>query len=427
MNNKKRILAIAAVLCVLSGSMACAEYIPDNVIAPSDSITVPADGNEAEAAPKVVNGATLPAVSVKAVDGVTMIPLRSVAEGLGYTVAWKAESRSIDLTKGAQFITMSLNKDAYAFSRRAAQPLGTAPTLIGDSTYVPLSFINEIIGGYAEENEDGTYKIVNPGIVTVSEVNEDGSLIVEDSCLGTVVLHIGEDTVITANGKEAKAEDIKAEMLLGIEYGAEMTASLPPQNTPVRIIIENLPVDAEEESKQGLTFEGEITEINENLVILGNPGEDTDAICLVVSDETVIKKGYEKRVYKLDDLSIGMKISGTHAEAMTFSIPPQTVALTIDIKSEIEDEEVNEFSITEGEISEITEDGYVIIKRNENDKYGLALVITDETVIKKGNEKRIYKQDDLEAGMKISAKHSPAMTKSLPPQTSAFEINIVAE
>lgn len=425
MNNKKRILAIAAVICVLSGSMAYAEYDPDKVIDPTNPImTLSADG-EAEDAPSVVNGATLPSVSVKEVNGVKMIPLRSVAEGLGYTVTWKGESRSIDVLKGAQYITMSIDKDEYAFSRRAPQPLGAAPTLVGDSTFVPLSFVDEIIGGYYEENEDGTYKIVNPSIVTVTEVTEGGSLVVEDGYLGTVVVHIGEDTVITAGGKEAKAEDIKAEMVLGIEYSPAMTASLPPQTTAVKIMIENQEMEPEDEQKEEFTFDGEITEISENLVTIGKAFEDEDAMRLVVSDDTVITKGKDKRIYKLDDLKVGMEISGTHSEAMTMSIPPQTAAYTINIKADADVEEGDELEAIEaaGKIVEITEDGKVVIKEDEDDM-GVALIVTDETVIKKGNDKRIYKLDDLEVGMKISAKHSPMMTRSIPPQTVAFEITI---
>lgn len=425
MNNKKRILAIAAVICVLSGSMAYAEYDPDKVIDPTNPImTLSADG-EAEDTPRVMNGATLPSVSVKEVNGVKMIPLRSVAEGLGYTVTWKGESRSIDVLKGAQYITMSIDKDEYAFSRRAPQPLGAAPTLVGDSTFVPLSFVDEIIGGYYEENEDGTYKIVNPSIVTVTEVTEGGSLVVEDGYLGTVVVHIGEDTVITAGGKEAKAEDIKAEMVLGIEYSPAMTASLPPQTTAVKIMIENQEMEPEDEQKEEFTFDGEITEISENLVTIGKAFEDEDAMRLVVSDDTVITKGNDKRVYKLEDLKVGMEISGTHSEAMTMSIPPQTAAFTINIKADADVEEGDELEAieAEGKIIEITEDGKVVIKEDEDDM-GVALIVTDETVIKKGNDKRIYKLDDLEVGMKISAKHSPVMTRSIPPQTVAFEITI---
>ena len=425
MNNKKRILAIAAVICVLSGSMAYAEYDPDKVIDPTNPImTLSADG-EAEDTPRVMNGATLPSVSVKEVNGVKMIPLRSVAEGLGYTVTWKGESRSIDVLKGAQYITRSIDKDEYAFSRRAPQPLGAAPTLVGDSTFVPLSFVDEIIGGYYEENEDGTYKIVNPSIVTVTEVTEGGSLVVEDGYLGTVVVHIGEDTVITAGGKEAKAEDIKAEMVLGIEYSPAMTASLPPQTTAVKIMIENQEMEPEDEQKEEFTFDGEITEISENLVTIGKAFEDEDAMRLVVSDDTVITKGKDKRIYKLDDLKVGMEISGTHSEAMTMSIPPQTAAYTINIKADADVEEGDELEAieAEGKIIEITEDGKVVIKEDEDDM-GVALIVTDETVIKKGNDKRIYKLDDLEVGMKISAKHSPVMTRSIPPQTVAFEITI---
>lgn len=425
MNNKKRILAIAAVICVLSGSMAYAEYDPDKVIDPTNPImTLSADG-EAEDTPRVMNGATLPSVSVKEVNGVKMIPLRSVAEGLGYTVTWKGESRSIDALKGAQYITMSIDKDEYAFSRRAPQPLGAAPTLVGDSTFVPLSFVDEIIGGYYEENEDGTYKIVTPSIVTVTEVTEGGSLVVEDGYLGTVVVHIGEDTVITAGGKEAKAEDIKAEMVLGIEYSPAMTASLPPQTTAVKIMIENQEMEPEDEQKEEFTFDGEITEISENLVTIGKAFEDEDAMRLVVSDDTVITKGNDKRVYKLEDLKVGMEISGTHSEAMTMSIPPQTAAFTINIKADADVEEGDELEAieAEGKIIEITEDGKVVIKEDEDDM-GVALIVTDETVIKKGNDKRIYKLDDLEVGMKISAKHSPVMTRSIPPQTVAFEITI---
>lgn len=429
MNNKKRILAIAAVISVLSGSMAYAEYNPDKVIDPTNPImTLSVDG-ETEETPKAINGATISSVAAEEVNGIKMIPLRSVAEGLGYTVTWKDESRAIDLVKGAQYITMSIDNDEYAFSRRAPQSLGAAPTLVGDLTYVPLSFVDEIIGGYAEENEDGTYKIVLPSIVTVTEVGENGSLTVEDSYLGTVIVHIGEDTVITADGKEAQASDIKADMVLAIEYSPAMTASLPPQTTAVRINIENQAEAPAEEPEETFTFKGEITEIDENMVTIGVAYEDPEAMRLVVSDDTVITKGNDKRIYKVDDLKVGMTIEGTHSGAMTMSIPPQTAALTIQITGDAEAEEPEEaaeaeYATAEGTIAEITEAGHVIIKDGADDEYGIALVVTDDTVITKGNDKRIYKIDDLEEGMKITAKHSLVSTKSLPPQTVAYEINI---
>lgn len=159
MNNKKRILALMAALSILASGTAFAEYDPDKVIDPSSELVTT---SVTEEVPAVVNGATVYDVVAEEVNGITMIPLRSVMENLGYTVTWNGENRSIDLTKGAQFITMTLDTDSYAFSRRAPQQLGACPTLVGDSTYVPLNFIHEIIGGYYAENEDGTYKIAIP-------------------------------------------------------------------------------------------------------------------------------------------------------------------------------------------------------------------------------------------------------------------------
>lgn len=421
--NTKRWIASAAALGLLTGgAVFAAEPVDENVVAvPEDSMT--------EEAPAVVNGAALYNVAVQDVNGVTMIPLREVAEGLGYTVTWNGENESIEVIKGAQYITMSIDQDSYAFSRRAPQSLGAAPTLVNDSvTYVPLSFITDIIGGYYSVNEDGSYKIVNPSIVTVSEVQEDGSLLVTDSYLGEVIVRIDENTKITGAGQEASAKDIKKDMVLAIEYAPAMTMSIPPQTTAVTIDIQNLPVENEEgteEPEMDLTFKGEITSIDDGLVTIGVPFEDDDALRLVISDETQITKGNGKRVYKLEDLEVGMVISGTHSEPMTMSIPPQTVALTVNIEDEGSEEEAEtlESVAFEGEITAIDGDIVTVgVPFEDND--AICLVISDKTQITKGNDKRIYKIDDLEVGMKISGTHSAATTRSIPPQSAAITVEI---
>ena len=110
--------------------------------------------------------------------------------------------------------------------------------------------------------------------------------------------------------------------------------SLPPQTTAVKII---LPLEREEivsEEAQEVEFSGIITEIVDNEVTVGDPATDAKAVKLIVSDETVITKGLEKRIYKLDDLAVGMEIKGTHSPAATMSIPPQAAALSIEILSD---------------------------------------------------------------------------------------------
>lgn len=344
MNKMKRLIAISAAVSMLSaGVSAFAEYDPNKVVDTSIPYTTlseteaseEAKAYDGETVAPIVNFAMIDGVKAEEVDGTVMMPLRAVAESLGYTVTWVAESRSVELTRGAHFITMSIDKDEYAFSRRAPQNLGMAPTLVGDSTYVPMNFVEEILGGWYYENEDGTYKIVQPAIATITSIEEDGSIFVNDALLGEVVVFIGEETKIT-KGLDRRIyglDDLEVGMTLELEYADWMTLSLPPQNTPVRInIVENeLNFDVEEEIEEELiTVEGVISEIRDEIVIVKTNEEDR-GIALVVSDETVITKGMEKRIYKLDDLEVGMKISATHGQAMTHSLPPQTAAFEISI------------------------------------------------------------------------------------------------
>ena len=347
--NKKRILAFVAAVCMMTSATAMAEYDPNKVIDTSIPYTTLSETDEtlaieevpteesAKVEPLIVNGAMLDGVKAEDVSDITMIPLRYVAEALGYTVNWNGEDRSVELIRGAQYILITLDKDAYAFSRRAPQELGAAPTLVGDSTYVPLAFIDQIIGGYYYINEDGTYKIVQPAVATITEISEDGTITVDDALIGEVVLNVNDDTWVTKlpNRRAYRIDDLTVGMTIGIEYSDWMTLSYPPQNTPIRINIAS-EIPTEEETAPALTFSGVITAIDGELVTIGNPETDADAKTLVVSDETVITKGLDRRIYKTDDLEVGMKISGTHAEAMTMSIPPQTVAVSIAIANDAE-------------------------------------------------------------------------------------------
>lgn len=318
-NFSKRSLAAFATISLLSTGSVFA-------VQENKNVTEPAPITDEVAAP-IINGATLSAIKVEEVNGIKMFPLREAAEGFGYTVAWEDANQAITLTKGAQFITMAIGQDAYAFSRQAHQSLGAAPYLFnGTTTYVPLAFLTDIMGGYYSVNEDGSYKMVLPSQVTVTAVDEN-SITVNDIAHGEVVIKIDEATVVE-NGTIA---DIKAESVIGVEYGPAMTLSIPPQATAVKIILENLPSETEVEETEALTFKGVITEIEDEKITLGDPTKDADAISLIVTDETVITKGLDKRIYKLDDLEIGMEISGTKGEMTTLSIPPQSVALTIEI------------------------------------------------------------------------------------------------
>lgn len=181
------------------------------------------------------------------INGVKMLPLRSISEHFGYEVEWNDEARSVSLTKGAQYITLAIDTDAYAFSRMAPMPLGAAPVLFNDeTTYVPVNFYSELLGLFCHEDEN-QITVAEGRIVELLEISEDGALTVKDDYYEEVILNIGENTEFVANGEAVSADLLAVGQLLKVEFPKFMTFSLPPQTTPVIVEILNLPVEVDTE------------------------------------------------------------------------------------------------------------------------------------------------------------------------------------
>ena len=76
-------------------------------------------------------------------DGIIMLPLRAIAEILGFEVVWNSEDQGIRIGKA---IDLWIGKDYYTVGRRAPiTGLGAAPELTGGSTYVPIAFFREVL------------------------------------------------------------------------------------------------------------------------------------------------------------------------------------------------------------------------------------------------------------------------------------------
>ncbi len=82
------------------------------------------------------------------VNGIQMLPVRAVAEALGYGVKWDDETKSVYVNH-AYF---SIDEDSYVIGRRAPQQLGQSPVLIAlpedayATTYVPVEFFTDVLG-----------------------------------------------------------------------------------------------------------------------------------------------------------------------------------------------------------------------------------------------------------------------------------------
>ncbi|WP_340395597.1 stalk domain-containing protein [Paenibacillus sp. FSL E2-0177] len=77
--------------------------------------------------------------------GVLMVSLRDVASQLNYELKWNQSTKTAELMKGAQWTSVTLNKDSYFFAKMTPKALGAAPVLQDNKTYVPVQFVSEIL------------------------------------------------------------------------------------------------------------------------------------------------------------------------------------------------------------------------------------------------------------------------------------------
>ncbi|MBX4151244.1 MULTISPECIES: copper amine oxidase N-terminal domain-containing protein [Paenibacillus] len=183
-------------------------------------------------------------------------------------------------------------------------------------------------------------------------------------------------------------------------------------------------ISSEEEVKKE-TVTGKITEIinNEDRQAVHINGTGTEGILLNVDENTVIR-GEEGKDIEFKDLAKGMEIEAVHSLAMTMSLPPQTYAYEISVKS---DKEETEQLATAGAIADINADGgslRVTIKGKgltEQSPNEVVLNLTPETVVVNKDGKTL-KASDLADNAEIIGYYSPVLTKSLPPIGNAIKI-----
>jgi len=78
-------------------------------------------------------------------DGYVMLPLRLIAQILGYEVTWNSISNSAKISKGSQWFKVSVNMDEYNIERNKVK-LGKAAELVDSVIYVPAEFFSKMLG-----------------------------------------------------------------------------------------------------------------------------------------------------------------------------------------------------------------------------------------------------------------------------------------
>lgn len=174
------------------------------------------------------------------IDGKVMVPLRAVAEAIGFEVTWNNETKMVEMVKGAQWTSIKIGENSYFRNRMAPWPLSAAPVIVQDRTFVPVEFVTEILG-YGMEHREGTIKIYDEPFTTLTgyvyDIEElDGYTKVavaprmgdDVEIWETTVLIVSEDTIIN------REPYVVGDMINGVHLPM-MTMSIPGQTGAVVI------------------------------------------------------------------------------------------------------------------------------------------------------------------------------------------------
>lgn len=104
----------------------------------------------------VINDEVLP-VQVAHRNGQIMLPLRAVAEKLGYEVIWNAEGQTVLIQNGKIESVLTIGQNSYGYTNvidgsiSGPVALASAPVLVNGTTYVPVQFF-DLIASYSISN-----------------------------------------------------------------------------------------------------------------------------------------------------------------------------------------------------------------------------------------------------------------------------------
>lgn len=142
-------------------------------------------------------------------------------------------------------------------------------------------------------------------------------------------------------------------------------------------------------------------------------------VTLVVGRDTVIRNQFGQDL-SLRDLREGMIVDAEFSSAMTRSIPPQSRAFRITVIRQNDS-----ISITEDRVLSVdTNNGFFYTGNADDMLSQMRFVVNNETRImdRRGNRIRLR---DLRPGQLVRVEHANFQTMSIPPQTTAFNVQVL--
>lgn len=144
-----------------------------------------------------------------------------------------------------------------------------------------------------------------------------------------------------------------------------------------------------------------------------------EVVVLVVDRNTVLKNQFGQDIL-FRDIYKGMTVNAEFSTAMTASLPPQAKAFKI-----VAFEQKKSVQVVTDRILMIAPNDDFFITGSKNDMLSqIRFNVTPETVFFNQRGKRIC-LCSLENGQRVRVEHAAAMTMSIPPQTTAYKVQLV--
>lgn len=270
----------------------------------------------------------------------------------------------------------------------------------------------------------------NTGTINVKA--EPGS----DAVFSEVVFKINKDTLISKDNLKRLyvASDIKVGDFVTVTFPPAMTKSSPPQANATTIHITTTAKAPNELMSRGKVTNvslkdgvGKIT-ISALPPLEGQTALANDTLVLNISKELTVTKSDSFIDFPTSEVKVGDIIVFTYGLAMTNSIPPQVSAKSIHIIVPTNNQPIKMF----GRVNSVTpaSNGEVRLMveapADSISAFGKASVlVTKDTLITKGNLKRVYVPSDIKVGDTVEIEFGPAVAESEPVQIVATTVHIV--
>ena len=310
-------------------------------------------------------------------NGVTYIPLRMTSQMCGFAVMWDAQTNGISITKAGKFIKCNPVDDNYVVGSQNIK-LGGLPVLVEGTTFVPESFISNVLGLQFTSSWNGISIYDGEELsCTITDI----SLEHDDDDDGEKWMRVQTDDYgikrVDVTGTQfykCKFNDLNIGDMLEISLKCAYSDSEWLAATVTRI--------SEADEDGNISFDGSILSVSKSTIKIEVDKDTT--LTLKLTDDTKIKYKGSSRKLDYKDLEEEMEVYGYYE--YTSKNKGNCLSLTIgksngssSSKYDDDDNETGEeISFKGAKVKNFTDDYITIIWEDETIK----LTIDDDTMLR---------------------------------------------